>query len=126
MRHALIILGHGSRVGDASADMEQVAQGVRLRHPGVPIRIAHMELCEPSLEQVVQQLVAEGHRSILILPYFLHRGRHMREDIPALLATLAQQNPELILHQGEHLGFDESLVELVARRWRAFSLAVGE
>lgn len=118
MHDALIILGHGSRAPDAAADMERVAAGLRQRHPQASIRVAHMELCEPTLEQVVAACVAEGRRSLLVLPYFLHRGNHLRDDIPTLIADLVRRHAGLRLVLGRHIGYADELVDIIDRRWR--------
>lgn len=119
MNQALVILGHGSRAAGAADDMEQVASALRSRHPGTVIRVAHMELCEPTLEAVIGELAGLGHSDILVLPYFLHRGNHLREDIPGLLRELATRHPSVRLILGRHLGYDDAIVDVVEARWRA-------
>lgn len=125
MPAALIILGHGSRAAGAADDMERVASGLRTRHSAATIRVAHMELCEPSLAAVVDELAGQGVTEALVLPYFLHRGNHLRLDIPDLLHDLAARHPSLRLTLGQHLGYDDAIVDLVEARWRASGLGAG-
>ncbi len=119
MNQTLIILGHGSRAAGAADDMEHVAAALRSRHPAATIRVAHMELCEPTLGTVIGELAGQGCAEILVLPYFLHRGNHLREDIPGLLRDLTTRHPGLRLILGRHLGFDDAIVDVVEARWRA-------
>ncbi|WP_298446944.1 CbiX/SirB N-terminal domain-containing protein [uncultured Marinobacter sp.] len=51
-------------------------------------RIAYMELAEPSMEAVVRDGVAAGSREFTIVPLFLAAGRHLRKDVPAMIAAL--------------------------------------
>ncbi|MDO6825086.1 sirohydrochlorin chelatase [Marinobacter sp. 1_MG-2023] len=53
-------------------------------------RIAYMELAEPSLDQVVQDGVAEGAHEFTVVPLFLAAGRHLRKDVPAMIEALEQ------------------------------------
>lgn len=116
MSTAIILLGHGSRAPGASLPMERVAAVFAARHPGRPVRVAHMELCQPDVPTTVSACVAAGAHEILVVPYFLHLGNHLREDIPALLRTAAAAHPGLVIRCGPPFGFDEMLVELVAKR----------
>ena len=116
MNPAIILLGHGSRAPGAAEAMERVATGVAARHPGHSVRIAHMELCEPDLATTVAACVAAGAQEILVVPYFLHLGNHLREDIPGLLAIEASRHPSVAIRCGPPFGYDEVLVELVGRR----------
>jgi sirohydrochlorin ferrochelatase len=53
---------------------------------------------------------------VLVIPYFLHFGAHLRRDIPKLMLENLKKYPEINLVLGKHLGFDEALVDLVAKR----------
>lgn len=115
---ALVILGHGSRSPGASAAMEQVAAALRTRPDYPCVAVAHMENCEPSLAATLDACAASGARRILVMPYFLHCGTHMKEDIPQLLRDWCEPHPQVEVRLGEALGFDELLVSLVDKRVR--------
>lgn len=116
MTRALLILGHGSRAHGASDDMARLVAGLAARLPAVRVALCHMELAEPSLEQAIDDAVAAGCMDIAIVPYFLHLGRHLREDIPERLRAAAARHPGLVLRFGRHLGYDERLLALLAER----------
>lgn len=80
------------------------------------IEVAHMELCEPSLETVVRRLHADGIRRVAVVPYFLHHGVHLREDIPGIINGICQAFPGMEIALGPSLGFDGAIVDLVERR----------
>lgn len=112
----IVLLGHGSRAPGASESMELVAQALRERHPGERVEVAHMELSEPALSEVLPRLHGEGVREILLVPYFLHHGVHLREDIPGILSGCLESLPGLKLSMAPHLGFDDALVGVVEKR----------
>ncbi len=70
----------------------------------------------PYFPEAFDRCVAQGANRIIVLPYFLHAGVHIQEDIPAMLREKAAGNPEVKLILGKNLGYDESLADLVIRR----------
>lgn len=112
---AIVLLGHGSRAPGASEAMDRVASTLRERRGG-RVEVAHMELAEPSLETVLGSVHADGIRQVVLVPYFLHHGIHLREDIPGILEGVLSRLPGLQVAMAPHLGFDDALVEVVEKR----------
>ena len=113
--NAVVVLGHGSRAPGASDAMERVASILRARR-GERIEVAHMELSEPSLVAVLERLHADGFRRVVLVPYFLHRGIHLREDVPGILDEVRSRLPDLEIVTAPHLGYDDALVDVVEKR----------
>ncbi len=111
---AVILIGHGSRAAGADGDMERIAD--RLRENGEPI----VEVCRMGrgipFTEVLERCVRKGARTVIVIPYFLHFGVHLRQDIPEILRKAAAGRPEVRLILGRHLGYDEALVALVEKR----------
>lgn len=115
-KEAVILMGHGSRVPGAGEGMEKVAQWLKEKRPGAVIEICYMSELGPHFQEILEKCVREGADKVIVMPYFLHLGIHLREDIPAMMETEAKKYPGLTLILGRHLGFDESLAELVGKR----------
>jgi precorrin-8X/cobalt-precorrin-8 methylmutase len=113
---AIIILGHGSRMPGADEDMEKLAARMLEKLGCGIIETCSMSLRGPYFPEVFDRCVARGATRIIVLPYFLHAGVHMREDIPEMMQTKAAEFPEVKLILGKNLGYDETLVDLVIRR----------
>jgi len=113
---AIILLGHGSRIPGAGEGMEQVAQRMREKLGQEIIEICYMSKLGPHFPEVFEKCVAQGATKIIVVPYFLHSGLHLIEDIPDLLREKARKYPHVKLILGKNLGFDECLVDLVIRR----------
>ena len=75
-----------------------------------------MSLQEPTLAHALEECAKEGVTKVVIVPYFLHEGAHIREDIPGMLREAAAEHPGIALILGKGLGYDESLADLVERR----------
>lgn len=113
---AVIILGHGSRVPDASRDMEKVA--ARLREKcGYPIvEVCFMSRLGPHFPEIFEKCVNSGATRVLVVPYFLHSGLHILLDIPEMLQEEASKFPGVSVQLGRGFGFDELLVDLLQSR----------
>lgn len=112
----VLFLGHGSRAPGAMNGMEMVFNQMMERY-----RIPHMMICQMEglgvdLVSAIDQCYQEGFRTILVLPFFLHSGNHLLMDIPGILGDARKKYPDLYIHQGRHLGADQSLADLAYRR----------
>lgn len=85
------------------------------------VRIAHMEIAQPSILEAVTALARDGFKDIVLAPYFLSPGRHITQDIPALMAEAQRANPGIrcVLADpiGEH-GLCTVPGEARVTRWR--------
>ena len=83
---AIILLAHGSSDPRWCETFEKLASPTLDSVPGS--RIAYMELAEPSIDAVVAEGVENGTRTFTIVPLFLAAGRHLRKDVPGMIAEL--------------------------------------
>src|SRR5690554_7620059 len=74
MSYSLILLAHGSSDATWCAVFERLHQALAARLQ-TPLRLAYMELSEPSLESTVAELAAQGTSRAEILPLFFAAGR---------------------------------------------------
>lgn len=116
VREAVIIIGHGSRRAGASEDMERIARRMKEKLGGGIIETCSMSMTGPYFPEVFSRCVEQGADRIIVLPYFLHSGVHIHEDIPVMLREKAAEFPDIELILGKTLGYDELLVDLVIRR----------
>ncbi len=114
-RRAVILIGHGSRAAGADDDMERIAEALRSSGDGI-VELCRMGGRGAPFAEVFEACVRSGAREIVVIPYFLHFGVHLRQDIPELLLDAAAKHPEIRLVLGKHLGYDDSLVALVEKR----------
>ncbi len=113
---SVILLGHGSRVEKAGGDMERVAAILKQRHGFPLVEYCFMSRLPPHFPETLAALVGRGATRVLVIPYFLHTGLHIRLDIPEMMKEEAAKYPGLRLQLGGNLGYDDILVELVRKR----------
>lgn len=84
VRPPLVLLVHGSRdPGWKATFVELVA---RLEAAGErDVRVAYLRFEEPDLRSLAARLREQGVRRIRVLPVFFAAGRHLDEDVPALV-----------------------------------------
>ena len=115
-KEAVILLGHGSRIPGAGEGMEQVARRMREKIGQGIIETCSMSKLGPHFPEIFEKCVALGATKIVVIPYFLHSGLHLIEDIPEMLREKIREYPHVELILGKNLGFDECLVDLVIKR----------
>lgn len=75
-----------------------------------------MEIAEPTIADAIGRCASAGASTIIVAPYFLSRGRHIQEDIPALVAAAQKQYPQLKCVVAEPIGLDPLMAQLIEMR----------
>jgi precorrin-8X/cobalt-precorrin-8 methylmutase len=75
-------------------------------------------LDEPRIANGIDKIISSKPNTVLIVPYFLHKGAHIKKDVVKDIDTaLESYNLENIqIYVTEHFGVDSKLVELVLER----------
>jgi sirohydrochlorin ferrochelatase len=111
----IIIVDHGSKRETANRMLIDVVARFRKSTTHSIVEAAHMELAEPSIAEAFKNCVDQGATNIVCHPYFLSKGRHYQEDIPALLAAAALDYPGTSYSITEPLGVQEGIIDLIAK-----------
>jgi sirohydrochlorin ferrochelatase len=117
MQTALLLIAHGSRQPEANADLHHVADGLRRRGHAI-VEASFLELAEPGIEEGGGRCVAQGAARVVLVPYFLSAGVHVRRDLSAARARLAERFPAVEFRLAEPLGRHPLLLDVVADRVR--------
>jgi sirohydrochlorin ferrochelatase len=126
MATALLLIAHGSRNQEANDDLYHVVAALRQRGCYPIVEAAFLEMAEPDIPRSGQRCVDQGSDRVILLPYFLSPGVHVRQDLQAFRAKLAGEFPSVEFLLGEPLGRHEKLIDLVALRAREVEEGLGE
>jgi L-fuculose-phosphate aldolase len=112
----LVLLAHGSLDPDWKGDLLDVAERLG-REQRRPVRVAFLQFDRPDLPTLAQELRREGIDRIALIPVFYAAGKHLREDVPALVRQVEEEGTsvELLDAPGELDEFGDVLVDLLGR-----------
>lgn len=119
LKTALLVMVHGSPRPAANTDMQRVVDVVRKRKIFPIVEVGFLECNEPAISEAIARCVALGARQIIAVPYFLHTGIHVAEDLPTLLEEARATYPEVVFRMGEYLGRSETLTDILQARIEA-------
>ena len=71
----VIIVDHGSKKKDSNEMLDAFADLYKRKTGRDLVEVAHMELCEPSIETALTKCYSRGARDIVVAPYFLSPGK---------------------------------------------------
>lgn len=95
---ALVIIAHGSPSKTWNKNVldlyDQINATIQKKgkNPFEEIRIAFMEMNEPSIATVIQELEKSGVNKIYVQPLFIAPSGHSRFDIPAILGVYYEKD----------------------------------
>lgn len=119
MNKALILFAHGARDPEWARPVQAVAQRLQAENPDLPVTIAFLEFMSPALpdaiDLIARQTTGAVPLQIDILPFFIAQGGHLRQEVPAMLAEIRQQHPQLQIRLLPPLGELPSVQDAIAK-----------
>lgn len=110
-------MAHGSRREASNDEVRTLAAAVagEVAEHYDRVGCAFLELAPPGIDAAIDAEVAVGVDEVVLLPYFLSAGRHVAEDIPAIVDAASERHPALRLRLLPHLGALGEMPALIAR-----------
>jgi sirohydrochlorin ferrochelatase len=79
---ALLVVAHGSRRLESNYEVRELLKNItNLEHDFFEIKAAFLELAEPLIPDGIRQLIKNGAKEVIVMPYFLSAGRHGTQDM---------------------------------------------
>jgi sirohydrochlorin ferrochelatase len=103
LRTGILLFAHGSPVEEANRGVRDLAAKVEAVGPYQYVRAAFLEGGEPDLVSGIKQASTAGLSRLIVLPYFLTVGLHLRRDLPKLVAAAREKCPALEISIGQSL-----------------------
>ena len=107
---------HGSPRPVANEEMFRVVEEVKGRGAFDLVCVGFMECNAPTIPDAVDACVAQGAEKVIAVPYFLHTGTHVADDLPTLLEDAQRCHPGIRFQMGRYLGASPRLTEILAAR----------
>ena len=111
----ILLISHGSPREEANKAFAELTGRVAARLNSDIILPTYFSIKRPNIMDQVGKLVEQGIKHIIMLPYFLGNGQHIRADIPEQLDQCKEKYPEITMEflptlQGEP-GVEDVLTE---------------
>ncbi|HXG24800.1 MAG TPA: CbiX/SirB N-terminal domain-containing protein [Chthonomonadales bacterium] len=116
MKEALLIMAHGSPHPAANEPVFRVLEILRAREAYPIVALGFLECNKPRIPEAIQACVAQEAKRIIAVPFFLHTGNHVAEDLPALLQEAQGRYPHVEFRLGGFLGKSSRLTNILAAR----------
>lgn len=115
----LVIFAHGSSVKSANEGVEQVTARMAVEGGYELVETAFLELAQPDLREAVTRLADRGADRIVVIPYFLTLGIHLKRDLPRIVEELSSIHKGVRIDVTEPLHGHPSLVGILLQRAEA-------
>jgi sirohydrochlorin ferrochelatase len=115
---ALVVFAHGSSVAAANEAVARVTERMAAEGGYVLVETAYLEMAQPDLPAAVERVIERGATRVIVIPYFLTLGIHLRRDLPRIVEGIGSIHPEVRIDVTEPLDGHPSLVGILLDRAR--------
>ena len=116
----VLILAHGSKQKETEETLSAIISALRneLRDNDEISEIApaFLQFSDKNLHKGLAALTDKGIDDILVVPYFLFAGTHIKEDIPGEIEGFIKTRPGVKVSLGKTLGADRRLAMILKDR----------
>jgi len=109
---AILIVSHGSRSPKTKEEIKVLVQILGCRLPNDIIEFAFLEIEHPSIPEGLDQCVSKGATEIVVALNFLNAGRHVNEDIPAIVSAAQAKYPQIKISITQPIGQHPQIPDL--------------
>ena len=95
MKKAILLVSHGSRSPKTKEEILVLVNLLRGRLPGTIVDFAFLEIEPPSIPEGIDHCVAQGASEVVVTLNFLNAGRHVNDDIPAIVHAAQEKYPQV-------------------------------
>lgn len=99
----ILLFAHGSPVDEANRGVRDLAEKIEAAGPYHYVRAAFLDDAQPDLVAGVMQAAEAGLERLIVIPYFLTVGLHLRRDLPKLVAAAREKYPKFEIAVGQSL-----------------------
>ena len=112
----ILVIGHGSSDKNARDALLYTVNSLKPFYRKVSF--CFLELDTPRIEDGIRNVLEYNPKIILLLPYFLHKGAHIKRDVIDDVNSALKKYSFKNVFMARHLGVDEKLIDLVLERTR--------
>ncbi len=115
-RIGYIVFAHGSSVESANDAVRIVAAELGRQGQFEAVEAAFLEGGKPDLRGAVESLVSVGFHHVVVIPYFLTLGLHLKRDLPKLVDEVTALHPGIRVEVTPPLDGHPALIDALLGR----------
>ena len=112
----ILLIGHGSSDKNARDAFVYIVKTLMPFYRSV--KFCFLELDKPNIQQGIKSMLENNPKVVILMPYFLHRGAHIKRDVIADVNEALKKYPFDNTFMTSHLGVDQKLIDLLIERAR--------
>jgi precorrin isomerase/sirohydrochlorin ferrochelatase len=120
---SLLLIGHGTRSAAGADELRRFAAALGKARPDVAVDAGFIEFVEPSLDEAIDQLVADHATHVVAIPLLLLGAGHLKDDGPSALARARARHPRTSFAYGRELGLHPHVLATMEDRIREVAFA---
>ena len=114
---AFLLVSHGSRSKKLHREIKALVSTLKARSR-IPIaEYAFLDVSSPDIPSGIETCILQGAREVLVLLNFLNSGKHVDQDIPAIIKKAQEAHPgikfSLSKPVGQHPGISDLFLKMV-------------
>ncbi len=109
---AVLLVSHGSRSSKTKEEVVDLVQTLKLKTGVETVEFAFLEIEKPSIPEGIDLCVQKGANQVIVLLNFLNSGRHVDNDIPAIVKEAQRKYPQVHLSISQPIGQHAKIADL--------------
>ena len=110
----VLVIGHGSSDRRATEAFIFTINGIK--HSYRNVEYCFLELAGPTIQEGINSIIKKNPKIVLIMPYFLHKGIHIKHDVINEVKTALKRHSFTNILIADHIGVDDNMINLILRR----------
>lgn len=110
----VLVIGHGSSDRRATEAFIFTINGIK--HYYKNVEYCFLELAVPTIQEGINSIIKKNPKIVLIMPYFLHKGIHIKHDVINEVKTALKRHSFTNILIADHIGVDDNMINLILRR----------
>lgn len=110
----VLVIGHGSSDRRATEAFIFTINAIKSSYRNVDY--CFLELTEPTIQEGINSVIKKNPRIVLIMPYFLHKGIHIKHDVIKEVKNALKSHSFSNILIADHIGVDDRMVNLILQR----------
>lgn len=110
----LLLIGHGSSDRRAREAFDFVVDSLKPCFRSVSF--CFLELDKPDILEGIRASLASSPKCLLVVPYFLHKGAHIKYDIVREINSSIKEQDPTNMYVTKHVGADNQMANIILER----------